>query len=106
MEKRDCDNCKYENLNGHSEPCSYCLENTNGCFSEWTEKEKTDESHYKTGEYECIKVMLDVFGKEAVMYFAMLNAFKYLWRNEHKGHANDLKKAKDYIELYLELVGE
>lgn len=64
------------------------------------------ESHYKTGEYECIDVMLDVFGKEAVMHFALLCAFKYLWRNEHKGGPKDLKKAKDYIEIYLKLVGE
>lgn len=104
MEKRDCDNCKYENSNMFYQPCSRCLDSE--CYSEWAEKEEPLESHYKTGEYECIDVMIDVFGKEAVMHFAILNAFKYIWRNEHKGHAKDLKKAKDYIELYLELVGE
>ena len=88
-----------------AEPCKSCFSTPEKIHYNDKEIENETPIHYKTGEYECIDVMLDVFGKEAVMHFAMLNAFKYIWRNEHKGHEKDLKKAKDYIKLYLELGG-
>ena len=37
--------------------------------------------HYETGKYECIDVMIEAIGKEAVMGFCMCNAFKYIYRN-------------------------
>ena len=36
--------------------------------------------HYKTGKFECIDEMLLVFGKEAVLNFCLLNAWKYRYR--------------------------
>jgi hypothetical protein len=39
-----------------------------------------------------------VFGKEAVHDFCTLNAFKYLWRYRQKGGADDIGKAKWYLE--------
>lgn len=39
---------------------------------------------YAGGKFECIDVMLDVFGADAVKHFCILNAFKYLWRAEKK----------------------
>ena len=58
---------------------------------------------YKNGGYECIDVMEAIFGKEAVMAFCKLNAFKYIWRSEKKGHTEDLKKAIWYLNKNVEL---
>lgn len=42
-------------------------------------------SHYETGSFECIDVMLETQGKEAVMDFCICNAFKYLYRHKRNG---------------------
>ena len=61
-------------------------------------------SHYKNNTYECIDVILDVFGKEKVLAFCELNAFKYLWRANNKGtDIQDKKKAIWYLNKYIEL---
>lgn len=41
-------------------------------------------SHYETGKFECIDVMLETQGKEAVLNFCLCNAFKYLYRHSRK----------------------
>lgn len=56
--------------------------------------------HYD-GKYECIEVMRDVFGEDAVKSFCILNAFKYIWRHNKKNGTEDLKKAKWYLEFIL-----
>ena len=62
-------------------------------------------SHYCDGSIQCIEAMVIAFGKEKVMAFCELNAFKYLWRSEKKKNkTEDLKKSKRYIEFYLNLV--
>ena len=58
---------------------------------------------YAGGKFECIEVMADVFGKEAVKHFCLLNAFKYIWRQEKKGGVEDVKKAVWYLNKYIEL---
>ena len=56
--------------------------------------------HYVAGEYECYKVMQQVFGDVAFRSFCLLNSFKYLWRQGKKGPLNeDVEKAKKYMEL-------
>ena len=57
--------------------------------------------HYKTGQYECIEVMKEVFGVDALKDFCKLNAFKYLWRANRKNGQEDLKKAKWYLDTLL-----
>ena len=57
--------------------------------------------HYKTGNYECIEVMKEIFGEDAVKDFCKMNAFKYLWRSDRKNGNEDLKKAKWYLDTYL-----
>ena len=37
-------------------------------------------SHYNSSKYECIEVMRDIFGDEAVATWIKLNIFKYSWR--------------------------
>lgn len=61
---------------------------------------------YAGDKFECIDVMLDVFGADAVKHFCILNAFKYLWRSEKKNGVEDIKKAVWYLNKYIELGGE
>ena len=61
---------------------------------------------YVCGKFECIDVMLDVFGADAIKHFCMLNAFKYIWRSEKKNGVEDIKKAVWYLNKYIELGGE
>jgi hypothetical protein len=60
-------------------------------------------SHYETGKFECIEVMQEVFGTEAVQNFCVCNAFKYLYRHRRKNGKEDIEKARWYINKYLEL---
>lgn len=60
-------------------------------------------SHYETGSFECIDVMLETQGKEAVKNFCLCNAFKYIYRHNNKNGLEDIKKAKWYIDKYIEL---
>lgn len=59
--------------------------------------------HYETGKFECIEVMQEALGVEAVKAFCICNAFKYIYRHQRKNHLEDIKKAKWYIDKYLEL---
>lgn len=60
-------------------------------------------SHYCTGKYECIEVMTELFGKKAVQDFCRCNAFKYLYRSDRKNGIEDIKKARWYINKFIEL---
>lgn len=62
-------------------------------------------AHYGAGaKHECIDVMMQQFGREKVMAFCQLNAFKYLFRMDHKGQsANDAAKARWYLRRYEKL---
>ena len=60
-------------------------------------------SHYESGKFECIEVMEETQGKEAVMDFCLCNAFKYLYRHNRKNGLEDIKKAKWYVDKYIEL---
>lgn len=57
--------------------------------------------HYETGKYECIEVMEEVFGRDAVENFCVCNAFKYLYRHKRKNGAEDLKKARWYLDRVI-----
>ena len=60
-------------------------------------------THYESGKFECIDVMEETQGKDAVMGFCLCNAFKYLYRHNRKNGIEDIKKAKWYINKYIEL---
>lgn len=62
--------------------------------------------HYTNGSIECIDAMISAFGKEAVMIYCRVNAFKYIWRSDLKGHVEDIQKAAWYLRKYLELTEE
>lgn len=61
-------------------------------------------SHYNQGNIECIDAMVAAFGKEAVENFCLVNAFKYVWRNQNKNGLEDIDKAIWYLNKYKELV--
>ena len=60
-------------------------------------------THYETGKFECIEVMVETLGVEAVQDFCICNAFKYLYRHRRKNGKEDIEKARWYINKYLEL---
>lgn len=60
-------------------------------------------SHYETGKFECIDVMLETQGAEDVKAFCICNAMKYLYRHKKKNGVEDVKKAKWCLDKYLEL---
>ena len=60
-------------------------------------------AHYESGQFECIDVMLETQGAEAVKDFCICNAFKYLYRHRRKNGAEDIAKAKWYLDKYLEI---
>lgn len=59
--------------------------------------------HYSTGRFECIDVMAEIYGEEAVKSFCMCNAFKYLYRTKQKNGAEDVQKAIWYLNKYIEM---
>ena len=63
-------------------------------------------AHYNQGKFECIDVMVETQGEEAVKAFCLCNAFKYLYRHKHKNGIEDIKKARWYLTKFLELEGE
>lgn len=60
--------------------------------------------HYE-GKYECKDVMFECFGKQAVMEFYKLCAFKYLYRcmKKHETPNLDIEKAHWYLGEWIKL---
>ena len=59
-------------------------------------------AHYQ-GEYECIDIMRETFGDEAVRWFCICNAYKYRFRSGRKQGEpaqSDIAKAEWY-ETYM-----
>lgn len=52
---------------------------------------------------ECIDVLEATQGKEDVQAFCVCNAIKYLYRHKTKNGIEDVKKAKWYLEKYIDL---
>ena len=64
-------------------------------------------NHYnREGAMECLDEMLLLFGRQAVMDFCRLNAWKYRYRAADKNGEEDLKKSDWYLKKYKELGGE
>lgn len=122
MDFTHCEDCEYYLLSVDDEPCCNCYHS--GIFDKFTPKNppkqpttppippvnppKTGEeinhpTRYAGGKYECIDVMVDVFGVDAVKSFCKLNAFKYLWREQNKNGVEDLQKASWYLDKLIEL---
>jgi hypothetical protein len=63
-------------------------------------------SHYETGKFECIDVMEEALGRDAVEGFCICNAFKYIYRNKRKNGTEDLEKAKWYLDKLIDMKKE
>lgn len=59
--------------------------------------------HYAAGKFECIDVMLAIFGVKMVSAFCILNAFKYIFRHKLKNGIEDIRKSIWYLNKYVEL---
>lgn len=98
---KDCAFCKYRTIGPESEPCVRCD------AAQYFEEDDAVEhpEHYTYGKYECIDVMTEVFGADEVADFCICNAFKYLFRCQHKHEApiEDVKKAVWYLNKYLSI---
>lgn len=73
-------------------------------FGDECEDNVNHPAHYQ-GKNECIDVMMAMFGKEAVKYFCMCNAYKYRFRADKKNGAEDIEKAEWYESKLIELRG-
>lgn len=60
-------------------------------------------SHYNNGDHECIDIMIETQGIDAVKDFCICNAFKYLYRHNGKNGVEDIRKAQWYLNKYIEL---
>ena len=61
-------------------------------------------AHYETNGIECIDAMVASQGTETVRNYCVCNAFKYIWRHQHKGKSvEDIQKAIWYLNRYLNL---
>ena len=110
---RTCTNCTCRFLPNDAEPCKTCFggkdfpmwkrKSTDAELAQTAEDMKPDPvnhpAHYTECSLECIDVMLAVFGRKAVTDFCILNAFKYMWRYEHKNGLEDLQKAERYLAM-------
>lgn len=112
-----CGTCKYGIyntvgayvcINGDSKYVTAFVKYSHVCDKYEKNEEMSDNvnhpSHYETGKYECIDVMIETQGIEAVKNFCICNAFKYLYRHDNKNGVEDVRKAKWYLDKYLELV--
>lgn len=59
--------------------------------------------HYISNGIECFDVILASQGKEATKSYCLCNAMKYIFRHDNKNGIEDIKKAKWYIDKYLEI---
>lgn len=111
MDFNNCDNCLYDECCEDDFPCNNCIhcignhgkEHFHPINSGEPKEEINHPLRYAGGKYECIDVMVDVFGVEVTKHFCLLNAFKYIWRQEHKNGVEDIKKAEWYLNKYIEL---
>lgn len=106
---------RYLTTNGNE--CSYSgtfsssktdIERMYGDIAERITKEDHTSSipeHYMHKDsIECLEAMYQVFGKDEVLAFCKLNAFKYLWRSDckHETPEEDIGKAVNYLRRYLD----
>lgn len=59
-------------------------------------------SHYTQGGIECIEAIHASMSKEGFSAYCKGNCLKYIWRYEHKGGTEDLKKAKVYLDWLIQ----
>lgn len=66
----------------------------------------TKPRHYASTSVECIDMMQETQGRDAVIDFCICNAFKYLWRRNMKNGNEDIRKASWYLNKAVELMNQ
>ena len=63
--------------------------------------------HYNQVGFECIDMMRMAFSGDDRLFIGFLlgNAFKYIWRHKAKNGAEDLEKAKWYLDYAEKCIG-
>lgn len=61
-------------------------------------------AHYTQGGIECIEAIEASMSKEAFAGYLKGNMLKYVWRYQHKGGVEDLRKAQWYLNRLIEEV--
>ena len=61
-------------------------------------------SHYASGEIECIDAIRAQMTAEQFAGYLRGNVAKYLWRYEHKGGVESLRKAEWYLRRLIDVV--
>jgi hypothetical protein len=62
--------------------------------------------HYSHGEIECIDAIAAALTPDELKGFVKGNVIKYLWRTEHKGGLEDLKKARWYLDYLIKKLSQ
>ena len=62
--------------------------------------------HYTQGGIECIEAIRSSMNRAAFAGYCKGNCEKYIWRYEHKGGVEDLKKARVYLNWLIETVND
>lgn len=116
--ERNCDNCGRNKFK--DEACASCygqydttLEKIIGGPSNWIPQIIGDPApvdmvnkpnHYRIfGDKDCFDAMIELFGKEAVQTYCVLNAFTYIWRHARKNGTEDVLKAEYNLAKFKEL---
>ena len=63
-------------------------------------------AHYESGGIECIDAIRAQLTHEQYVGYLRGNIAKYMWRFERKGGAEDLRKARKYLEWLIEEVDD
>ena len=109
--------CAVDFLTDHKGRVTHMNSVTNDFFKFWPQEDekpeaqeaqadKVNPAHYKSGELEVWQMMVKVYGVEAYLNFAKLNAFKYRMRAGLKAGADvhtDINKALWYESKIKEL---
>lgn len=108
QEKKFCSTCAYKTLSTCDEPCNSCHKKSNYVPVSVDEQDMVNHPPHYEGRtsMECIDVMEIAFGTEAVAHFCLLNAFKYVWRHQHKNGLEDLEKAMWYLDRFDMMASE
>lgn len=117
MCEKTCEGCKYYNKSEAEFPCVLCCNNYAiedafriGLIYRYQpmtpESETVNHPKHYQGKHECIDEMIALFGKYSVMEFCRCNIYKYKFRAEKKGGAEDLAKAEWYMDKLMELMKE
>ena len=102
MSNKVCRECIYFKLNMQQFPCCDCHDGSQWKMADDDKPDNVNHPPHYEGKtsMECIDVMEIAFGTEAVAHFCLLNAFKYVWRHQHKNGLEDLEKAMWYLNRF------